>query len=253
MSSPPRSDDAPLLRPAETAQRLGIPASTLRRWSRRFAAFLSPQANGALGADGARGHRRYTPDDLMVLARCKALLSQGFTFEQVAQRLESDFEPEAWVVEGKIEEAKDEGKQGSQPPQTGDLMPTEEAADLGQMMTQMLATLSGSQQMLITGQQAARDLLSLIIQDNLNLKEENKHLRERMVETERRIFEMKREMTRHREEERERMRQMEAYLFQLQRQLDDLTRSQRPPAFPLATAPHLPPPARSAAPPVSTP
>ncbi len=36
------SDDRTLLRPAEAAQRLGIPASTLRRWSRRFAPFLSP-------------------------------------------------------------------------------------------------------------------------------------------------------------------------------------------------------------------
>ena len=234
----PAEDDA-LIRPAEAAQRLGIPASTLRRWSRRFAAFLSPQANGLRPADGTRGHRRYAPEDLAVLARCKTLLSQGLTFDQVAAMLETNFEPEVTVVEGEVEE-EGEPVRAEEPvrvEEAGEMVLGEDAADLGRMMAQMISTLSGSQQMIITGQQTERELLSIVIQDNMNLKEENKRLRERMVETERRIFEMKREMERYREDERERMRQMEAYMFQLQRQLDDLVRSQRQPAFPAAMTP----------------
>ncbi len=231
-----------LLRPAEAAQRLGIPASTLRRWSRRFAAFLSPQANGVREADGSRGHRRYTPQDLDILARCKTLLSQGYTFEQVAEQLEATVAPEVIVVEGEIEENARE-QEPVREEVGSDIVREEDAADLGQMIAQMLASLSGSQQMLITGQQTERELLRIVIQDNLNLKEENKRLRERMVETERRIFEMKREMEHYREDDRERMRQMEAYMFQLQRQLDDLVRSQRQPVFSAAAMTHPPAPA----------
>lgn len=244
---PPSSDPAfetSLLRPAEAAERLGIPASTLRRWSRRFAAFLSPQANGLRGEEGARGHRRYTPEDIAVLARCKALLSEGYTFDQVAEMLKVSFQPEVQVVEGEVEmTTEDESRAGTsdRAEERGEMTLGEDAVDLGKMMAQMIAALSGSQKMIITGQQTERELLGILIQDNLNLKEENKRLRERMVETERRIFELKREMERHREEERERMRQMEAYMFQLQRQLDDLTRRPRTPTYPLSGIPTQPP------------
>ncbi len=234
------SDDRTLLRPAEAAQRLGIPASTLRRWSRRFAPFLSPYANGQRDAGGTRGHRRYTPQDVAVLAQCKALLSQGLTLEQVAEKLATDFEPEVMVVEGEVTEGgnMDGGQEGLQAPETGEMVSEPGAVELGRMLVQMLSTLSGSQQMLLTGQQTERELLGIVVQDNLNLKEENRRLRERIVETERRIFEMKREMERYRDEERERMRQMEAYMFQLQRQLDDLVRNQRTSVSPVAASYH---------------
>lgn len=216
-----------LIRPADAARQLGIPASTLRRWSRRFAPFLSPEASGAVRENGSRGHRRYAPDDLTVLARCKVLLSEGHTFNQVADMLAQDFQSEAPVVEGEIDvdanqsAASDAG--GDEPFQ---MMREEDAVDAGNILAQALAAIPGFQQAIITGQQSERELLGIVLQDNFTLKEENKKLRERMVETERRIFEMKREMEKARTEERERMRQMEAYLFQLQRQMDDLVRRQ---------------------------
>ena len=218
-----------LLRPADAARQLGLPASTLRRWSRRFASFLSPEANGAARENGGRGHRRYTPRDMAVLAHCKILLSEGYTFEQVAAALEADFRPDVPTVEGEVEMEPEEdaaAAEGVPPGESAELITGKEAVDVGQMMAQLLASLSGSQQIIISGQQTEKELLSVLIQDNFNLKEENKKLRERMVETERRIFEMKREMERNRKDEQERMRQMEAYLFQLQRQMDDLVRRQ---------------------------
>ena len=229
--------ESPLTRPADAARQLGIPASTLRRWSRRFAPFLSPEANAATRENGSRGHRRYTPQDLEVLARCKTLLSEGRTFEQAAQELERAYQPTVQAVEGEID--GDEAEPTTPEAVLADDEPLEmvreeDAVDVGQMMAQLLASLSGSQQMIITGQQSERELLGVVLQDNFTLKEENKKLRERMVETERRIFEMKREIEKARTEERERMRQMEAYLFQLQRQMDDLVR--RSPAQPAAPA-----------------
>jgi DNA-binding transcriptional MerR regulator len=231
MSSPTpenvSSTESHLIRPADAARQLGIPASTLRRWSRRFASFLSPEANGAARENGSRGHRRYTPDDLAVLARCKELLSAGRTFEQVTAMLEQDFQSEAPVVEGEIE--LDENKPTASEADAEEplqMMQGEDATDAGNILAQALASIPGFQQAIITGQQSERELLGVVLQDNFTLKEENKKLRERMVETERRIFEMKREMEKARTEERERMRQMEAYLFQLQRQMDDLVRRQ---------------------------
>ena len=257
-SGAPQADPT-LLRPADAARRLGIPASTLRRWSRRFAPFLSPEANAAVRENGARGHRRYTPQDMAVLARCKVLLSQGHTFEQAARELETTFQPEAQVVEGEVEMQPDAAEPGEEvivvdEGERLEMTPGEDAVEVGRMMAQLLSSLSGSQQMLITGQQTERELLGVLLQDNFNLKEENKKLRERMVETERRIFEMKREMEKNRKDEQERMRQLEAYLFQLQRQMDDLVRRRTPPAAAPAVAPAFPavapqPVRREAAPP----
>ena len=239
--------DEPLLtRPADAARELGIPASTLRRWSRRFAPFLSDEANGAARAQNGRGHRRYTEQDKIILARCKTLLGEGKTFEQVTQILEANFQAQVVTVEGEIE--LDAGPEPVTEPNEGaELMREEDAAHLGQLLAQTLSALSGSQQMLITGQQSERELLGIILQDNFNLKEENKKIRERMVETERRIFEMKRDHEKQRNEERERMRQMEAYLFQLQRQMDELVRRPQPqpaPPPPPATPAPEPTPAK---------
>ncbi len=225
------SNESSLLRPADAARQLGIPASTLRRWSRRFASFLSPEANGAARENGVRGHRRYTPRDLAVLAHCKDLLSEGYTFEQVTAALESDFRLDTPIIEGEVEvemppeaNAFPEEMAGGEEPV--EMITGEDAVGVGRMMAQLLASLSGSQQIIISGQQTEKELLGVLLQDNFNLKEENRKLRERMVETERRIFEMRREMEKNRKDEQDRMRQMEAYLFQLQRQMDDLVRRQ---------------------------
>ena len=229
-SSPP--DSRQTMRPAEVAQTLGIPASTLRRWSRRFAAFLSPEANGVARGDHARGHRRYTRADLIVLARCKALLSEGSTLNEVSQHLEAHFDSQSVTVAGEIDDDEDVG---------GTLQPVSPPADdevnLGRALAQTLSSLSNNQQLILSGQQSERVLLGVVVQDNFNLKEENKRLRERMVETERKLFELKRETEKYRTDERERMRQMEAYLFQLQRQLDALTRPHPTVAMPKQPSP----------------
>ena len=220
-SSP--SDSRQTMRPAEVAQTLGIPASTLRRWSRRFAAFLSPEANGVARGDHARGHRRYTQADLVVLARCKALLSEGSTLNEVSQHLEAHFASQSVTVAGEIDDEDEEDVGGTLQPVSP---PADDEVNLGRALAQTLSSLSDNQQLILSGQQSERALLGVVVQDNFNLKEENKRLRERMVETERKLFELKRETEKYRTDERERMRQMEAYLFQLQRQLDALTRPQ---------------------------
>jgi len=64
--------------PAQVAQTLTIPPSTLRRWAKRFAPFLSPQSGKK---------RTYTVADLDAFQRIKDLSAQGYTFAQIDQAL----------------------------------------------------------------------------------------------------------------------------------------------------------------------
>ena len=64
--------------PAQVAQTLSVPPSTLRRWSKRFAAFLSPQSGKK---------RTYTIADIDTLKRIQDLSAQGLSYAQIAQTL----------------------------------------------------------------------------------------------------------------------------------------------------------------------
>ena len=63
--------------------------------------------------------------------------------------------------------------------------------------------------MLLGSQQANRDLLKVVLQDNFTLKEENTKLRDRMLELERDLAEMRRLDAARREEVENRLRKME--------------------------------------------
>ena len=63
--------------------------------------------------------------------------------------------------------------------------------------------------MLLHSQQASRDLLGVLLQDNFNLKEENARLRERMLRLEREISEVKRKEDERRGAVEERLLQLE--------------------------------------------
>ena len=64
--------------PAQVAQTLTVPPSTLRRWAKRFAPFLSPQSGKK---------RTYTVADLDTLKRIQELSAQGLSYSQIAQTL----------------------------------------------------------------------------------------------------------------------------------------------------------------------
>ena len=64
--------------PAQVAQTLSVPPSTLRRWAKHFASYLSPQS----------GKKRvYTIADLDTLRRIQELSAQGLSYAQIAQNL----------------------------------------------------------------------------------------------------------------------------------------------------------------------
>ena len=72
--------------PAQVAQTLSVPPSTLRRWSKRFAAFLSPQSGKK---------RTYTIADIDTLKRIQDLSAQGLSYAQIAQTLTVVSQPPA--------------------------------------------------------------------------------------------------------------------------------------------------------------
>jgi DNA-binding transcriptional MerR regulator len=80
------------MKPAEAANRLQMPPSTLRVYSTRFSELLSPAAsNPPASPDGRAGHRLYTENDIAVLAKAKNLLNRGITYDQALNELREEF------------------------------------------------------------------------------------------------------------------------------------------------------------------
>jgi len=161
--------------PHETAQRLGVSASTLRRWSVQFAEYLSaPAGDSARSVAGGHPHRRYTDDDIAVLLVVKGLVAEGKSYDQTRQHLQML------------------SQRGSDQPQTALSALTPAALPAVTFLSETLHTVADGQQLLLNSQQASRDLLNVAIQDNFNLKEENARLRERMMHLEQELSENRR-------------------------------------------------------------
>jgi len=173
----------------EVAAQLGISPSTLRAWTKRFAAFLSPDAANP----PPRRRRRYTDEDMAVLMSIKSLRKQGFNYEQIAYRLEM-------LAKGEKEQALIEAAASPSPAVT--------------FLADALHSVASGQQLLLTSQQASRELLGVVLQDNFNLKEENARLRDRMLRLERDLFELRRESEARRIALEERLRKLEEQTLQ---------------------------------------
>ena len=194
------------LRPAEVAERLGISAATLRRWSSRFGEFLEL---GEGGQDGGT-HRRYSAGDVATLAHVQELLEQGWTYEQVADRLSqgpADVATSEPLGESVAAAASPDAEPGlpseTAMVSTGALFDdnaglSEDALPpAARFLRDTMQAVTGNQQIILNSQQASRDMLGVMIQDNLNLKSENTSLRERMLELERELAELHRHFVEH--------------------------------------------------------
>jgi len=159
--------------PQEVAARLEVSPSTLRRWSDEFSEFLSPEADSSEG----KQHRRYSDEDLATFMSIKGLMTDGLTYDQVRQRLV---------------EQQGKGKSDGQ----ASLVAADAGLPIAPAMTFLADTLHNvaeSQQAVLNSQATNRELLGVVLQDNFNLKEENVRLRERMLELERQISQIRRD------------------------------------------------------------
>jgi DNA-binding transcriptional MerR regulator len=176
--------------PNEMAAQLQVSPSTLRRWSNEFADYLSgtagqPSATSA----GQASHRRYTDADLETLLMIKGLLAEGLTYTQVSRRLD------ALRLRSDFMAASGAAVEGEARRETALSAPIRESGPVAPVVTVLadtLHTVAEGQQLLLGSQQANRDLLTVVLQDNFSLKEENARLRDRMLELERQLAEIQR-------------------------------------------------------------
>ncbi len=91
-----------------------------------------------------------------------------------------------------------------------------------------LQTLADAQRAILNSQQANRDLIGVIIQDNFNLKAENHKLRDRMLALERDLTELRRRDEARREAVEARLQAVEAAVNTLLDQLQRLQARMRP-------------------------
>ena len=196
--------DARYRLPNEVATQLQISPSTLRRWSKEFAPFLSDTAGRPHDEEeGTFSHRRYTDEDLETLMTVKGLLTEGLTYPQVTRRLEalrlhragSDI-----LVEDDEEEPIRVLAPSSQDPAYSPAVT---------VLADTLHTVADGQQLLLGSQQANRELLTVVLQDNFNLKQENTKLRDRMLELERDLISTRRREHSQRRSLEARLRQVE--------------------------------------------
>jgi DNA-binding transcriptional MerR regulator len=134
---------------------------------------------------GQTAHRRYTDEDLETLMTIKGLLGEGLTYIQVGKRLEAL----------RLRQTAEATTQPDAPQVTALGPSLRDASPIAPAVTVLadtLHTVADGQQLLLGSQQANRDMMTVILQDNFGLKEENAKLRDRMLELERDLAEIRR-------------------------------------------------------------
>lgn len=181
--------------PQVVAAELDVSSATLRRWSEEFADYLSPEAGPTKG----RSHRRYTDDDIATLGVVKELMNNGMTYTQVRKQLAEQFaiwsknSPTTSIQESvDLEDDQDELVTAEQE-ENSLISANGNDATAIEFFTTTLATLSDNQKSILNSQAANRELLGVLIQDNFNLKEENSLLRDRILEVERQLNQVRQE------------------------------------------------------------
>lgn len=192
--------------PNEVATQLQISPSTLRRWSKEFGPFLSDTAGRPHDEDeGTFSHRRYTDEDLETLMTIKGLLTEGLTYPQVTRRLDA-LRLHKTDADLFIEDDEDPVTILAPSPQDAAYTPAVT------VLADTLHTVADGQQLLLGSQQANRELLTVVLQDNFNLKQENAKLRDRMLELERDLISTRRREHSQRRNLDARLRQVEEKL-----------------------------------------
>jgi len=164
-------------KPSEVARQLDVSLSTLRRWSTLFAQYLSKYAGDPDPAGGGgHTHRRYSDEDIAVLAIIQNLLANGQSYSQIEERLALMSDSEQDVTSYTEDQAS--------------ILPAQ--VQTVSFLSNAIHSVVDGQQLLLNSQQANRDLMSMAVQDNFNLKEENARLRERMMKLEQELSENRR-------------------------------------------------------------
>ena len=179
--------------PQAVVAELEVSSATLRRWSDEFADHLSAEASSTQG----RSHRRYSDDDLETLHLIKELRDSGLTYDQVRQQLALQLGVEsdrtAGIRSQRQMDEEDDPLTPERSEETGLVSSNGGESSALAFFTNTLAALSDNQKSILNSQAANRELLGVLIQDNFNLKEENNQLRERILDVERTLTQVRQE------------------------------------------------------------
>lgn len=190
---------------ASVARHLDISVDSLQRLRRRFGHYLGPEATAA--------EPHFSNADVAAIVTIQKLLAQGYDDEQIDEHLTPlhlDVEP-APILPTDVQPYND----------------VESASSLPQVVGDVLNTIVNSQQAVLNGQSSLRDMMGVVVQDNFNLKDENRKLRDRMLEMERVLAEYQRREETRKERLEGRLRALEATVAALQQQVSQLIQIQR--------------------------
>lgn len=189
-----------MYRPGQVAADLNISPVQLKKLTDRFARLLSSEATDPNTLEnGRKATRGYTDADLATLNAILELQEQGMSDEVLEQHLLNI--PDETETPMAIVSNRD--YDGFLPPQAA-------AAAIGQALQQI----SDTQQALLNSQQSQRDLLSVVINDAMALKDENDRLRKRLRT-------MEEELSRIKESEMNYRLSLEERLNRVERDADD--------------------------------
>jgi DNA-binding transcriptional MerR regulator len=180
---------------ADVATLLGVSPTTVRRWATVYAAYLSPEASQPdFGLEAGQARRRFNERDVETLEQICSWRAEGKSAEEIKARLQQQLVPV------------------SRPSGVSILTEEQERAlstSAAAVLAEALRTLGDNQQALMNSQQANRNLLGVVIQDNFNLKSENAKLRERLRAVETELAELKETDWNHRLSLEERLSKLE--------------------------------------------
>lgn len=194
----------------EVAKHLDISPEMLRTWNRRF--------DELLGDGVAADTPRYAGSDVAVLRTVQALLDEGYSDVEVhasltPRRIEPEPPPTTLTAMTTLSDDAEERRSHA-------LMPSSTLGDV-------LGAIAGSQQTVLNSQASMREMVSVVVQDNFNLKDENRKLRDRMLELERTLAEYQRREETRKERLESRMRALEGTVSALQQQMAQFVQMQR--------------------------
>lgn len=200
----------PLFTSAEVATHLRVTPDTLQRLRQRF--------GQVLGTDVDSAHPRYSSGDVATLVTVQRLLEQGYTDTEIVEFLT----PVHMEVDGSASALA--------PLSDGDHLTTADdvhVSSLSKTLTDVLTVIASGQQAVLNSQSTVRELVGTLVQDNFNLKAENRKLRERMLELERALAEYQRREETRKERMEGRVRGLESTVSALQQQVAQLIQVER--------------------------
>ncbi len=224
---------------AEVAALLQVTPEKLRELCLTYTPFLGVQATAS--------DARYSHADLATLITVQTLQGTGQDSVQIAQQLVaksvpgpvSDTNPQAvapqWSTANPAPVPVTAAQAAfAQQPQPEHALVAHRSGEVGEVHTvqtqalnAMLHTVASSQQSMLNVQESAKEMLGVVVQDNFNLKHENRKLRERMLELERAMAEYQRREETRKERLEGRLRALEGTLGAMQQQLAQMVQLHR--------------------------